>query len=89
MKKKVAIAFSIVAIILLSMYALKFYRASQIQEYKSEQISTVNINNEETSVNSIDGNLTLNKILSKPNNIILTGVPEHRLVTIYKTNKLI
>lgn len=89
MKKKVAIAFSIVAIILLSMYALKFYRARQILEYKSEQISTVNINNEETSVNSIDGNLTLNKILSKPNNIILTGVPEHRLVTIYKTNKLI
>jgi len=72
------------------MYAIKSYKENKIREYKDEQISTEIVNeSQDTSINSIDGNLTLNKILSKPNNVILTGIPEHRLVTIYRTNKLI
>lgn len=33
--------------------------------------------------NSIKGNLGLHEILSTPNNVVLTGLPQHRLVTIY------
>lgn len=89
MKKKIIILFSIIIFFLLVIFAIKYYRIHQVQEYKEEQISTENNNQADTSINSIDGNITLQHILSKPNNIILTGVPEHRLVTIYKTNKLI
>jgi hypothetical protein len=39
------------------------------------------------SVNSIEGNVSFDKILSQPNRIVLTGLPQHRLVTVYKTKK--
>lgn len=90
MKKKIAIGFFIAVIIVSILYAIQYREQRKIEEFKDEQISTTNISNEQdTAINSIDGNLTLNKILSKPNNVILTGIPEHRLITIYRTNKLI
>jgi hypothetical protein len=38
-----------------------------------------------TSINSIKGNLSLKQISTVPVNVILTGLMEHRLVTIYKS----
>jgi len=38
-----------------------------------------------TSINSIKGNLSLKQISTVPINIILTGLKEHRLVTVYKS----
>jgi hypothetical protein len=37
--------------------------------------------------NSIQGNLSMKQLGSYPNNVILTGLKDHRLVTIYKMNK--
>lgn len=36
------------------------------------------------SMNSIQGNLSLSQLNTKPNRVILTGMPQHRLVTIYR-----
>jgi hypothetical protein len=88
MRRKIAITFIVVLIILSLYYVINNRRERMRMEYKDEQISTVSENEEDTSINSIQGNLTLSKIPSKPNNVILTGIPEHRLVTIYRTNKL-
>ena len=59
---------------------------------KEEQIriDTLNsgqvINNPDSTVsNSIQGNLSFQQILSSPSNVILTGLEEHRIVTVYKT----
>lgn len=58
-------------------------------EQKEEQISI--LSTETTSgtdtLNSIQGNVSLNQIATNPNSIILTGLPEHRLVTVYKSKK--
>lgn len=59
-------------------------------EQKEEQIR---INASESStdtdslLNSIQGNVSLNKIATKPNSVILTGLPDHRLVTVYKSRE--
>ena len=37
--------------------------------------------------NSIQGNLSMTQLGSYPNNVILTGLKDHRLVTIYKASK--
>lgn len=91
MRKKVFIIICVAIIAFLAIkYAINNYRENKYREYKEEQISTENNNTDtDTTINSIDGNLTLSNISSKPNNVILTGIPEHRLVTIYRTNKLI
>jgi len=55
-------------------------------EQKEEQIriSTSNSAND-SSLNSIQGNISFSKIPTNPNAVILTGLPEHRLVTVYKS----
>jgi hypothetical protein len=58
------------------------------KESKLEQIS---VNTREysdisdTSLRSIQGNAAFNQIATRPNSVIMTGLPEHRLVTIYKS----
>lgn len=37
--------------------------------------------------NSIHGNVSLNQIPTTPNAVVLTGLAEHRLVTVYKTKE--
>lgn len=69
-------------------YVINENKKNKYSEFKNEEMSLENIENEDTAINSIDGNLVLSKILSKPNNVILTGYPEHRLITVYRTNKL-
>jgi hypothetical protein len=41
----------------------------------------------DTAVNSVKRNLTLAQLNSTPNAVILTGLPEHRLLSVYKTVK--
>jgi hypothetical protein len=38
--------------------------------------------------NTIKGNLSLNQIASKPHTVILTGLEEHRLVTVYRNQSV-
>ena len=61
-------------------------------EAKDEQIiainATDNSDSEKDSLsNSINGNVAMNQIASIPSNVILTGLSNHRLVSIYK-NKI-
>jgi hypothetical protein len=37
-----------------------------------------------SQLNSINGNATWNQIMTNPQNVILTGLKDHRLVTVYK-----
>jgi hypothetical protein len=59
---------------------------------KEEQISLDSAETYEVSdstINSIKGNLSLNQIPSFPSNVILTGMPDHRLVTVYKQKPVV
>ncbi len=62
------------------------------KEQKEEQInvrSSIDNSVYETDslLNSIKGNISFSQLASNPNSVILTGLKEHRLVTIYKTRK--
>lgn len=87
-RKKILIVGFVILLGFVFSYLKNSYDRRKIAEYKDEQISIGTENAADTNINSIQGNLTLSKILSKPNNVISTGFPEHRLVTIYKTNSL-
>jgi hypothetical protein len=54
---------------------------------KEEQISTRTSNSvsKDSSLNSIQGHISFNQIATQPKSVILTGLPDHRLVTIYKS----
>lgn len=49
---------------------------------KSEQPAVDSVLN-----NTIKGNLAINEILSVPNKVVLMGLPQHRLITIYGVSK--
>lgn len=60
------------------------------KEQKEEQISIESHSASQTpdsNLNSVQGNISFNLIASSPNSVVLTGLPDHRLVTIYKTKK--
>lgn len=88
MQRKALIIIFLAILIIACFYIIKQYKKSKLYEYKNEEISTLDPENEDTSFNSLEGNITFSKILSKPNNVILTGFAQHRLITIYRTNKL-
>jgi hypothetical protein len=56
---------------------------------KEEQISTRTSNSvsKDSSLNSIQGHISFNQIATQPKSVILTGLPDHRLVTVYKSQK--
>lgn len=61
--------------------------SSKNSEQKEEQISITAsdpLNDADSSLNSVQGNISLNQLATTPNAVILTGLPEHRLVTVYK-----
>jgi hypothetical protein len=58
-------------------------------EPKEEQIRLDTLSASTDTLNSIQGNLSLQQIGTFPNNVVLTGLKEHRLVTVYKTRKAI
>jgi hypothetical protein len=60
---------------------------SHKEDIKDEQIRISNPESSNTSdslVNSIQGNISLKDIATKPFSVILTGMPNHRLVPVYK-----
>lgn len=67
---------------------LLFACNSKKAEVKEEQIvvnPTENQNTKDSTLNSIQGNVSLSQIATNPNSVILTGLANHRLVTIYKS----
>jgi hypothetical protein len=59
----------------------------RIREFKEEQIrigASDTLNTADTILNSIQGNASFNQIATWPNSVVLTGLANHRLVTVYK-----
>lgn len=55
---------------------------------QAEEQITAQLESEEeidSLVNSIEGNATMKQVSTYPNNVILTGLPNHRLVSVYKS----
>ncbi len=65
--------------------------SSKRTDIKDEQIVAINSveeeNNSDSTLNSISGNAAMSQIATVPNNIILTGLINHRLVSIYKQHQ--
>jgi hypothetical protein len=90
MKNKLLIGFIIFAVILFIGYLS--IRSSEKDKLSEEQI-TVSSTEEssettDTLLNSVTGNVTMKQISTFPNKVILTGMSEHRLVSIYKSKSL-
>ena len=72
---------------LLSIFLL-FSCSNDKKEQKEEQISvrtTANETDMDSVANSIKENMTFSQLASNPNSVILTGLKEHRLVSVYKS----
>lgn len=65
---------------------LLFLSCSKKQEQKEEQISVnpTEANEANDTTNTIEGNILFNNIATRPHAVILTGMAEHRLVSIYR-----
>jgi hypothetical protein len=61
-----------------------FTSACSQKQGEEEQISVPDQDAEADTLNSIGNNLSLSQIGSKPNHVVLTGLAQHRLVTVYK-----
>ena len=76
-------------ILITSFLTVLFFSACSKKEgAKEEQIAlkdTTNIQVDTTITNAVQGNLSLNQISTAPRSVVLTGMNEHRLVTIYKS----
>jgi hypothetical protein len=57
------------------------------EEQLRVQSASSNVSTDTSQFNSIKGNLSLNQIGTYPNRVVLTGLPLHRLVTVYKSIK--
>lgn len=57
------------------------------RETKEGQVSVVGTADSTLGNNTIKGNLSLSEMLSAPHRVVLTGLPDHRLVTVYKVQK--
>lgn len=56
-------------------------------ELREEQIRIAPALTEIDSVNSIQGNVSFGEMNTYPQDVVLTGLPQHRLVTVYKSRK--
>lgn len=65
--------------------------SSHVSEKKEEQIvataAAEQTSAADSSLNSIQGNVSFAQVPSSPNAVILTGMPDHRLITVYKSRK--
>jgi hypothetical protein len=53
-------------------------------DIKEEQIRISTTEEPDSAINSVQGNIPLDKVATDPNSVVLTGLQQHRLVTIYK-----
>lgn len=70
--------------------AITLFSCNRHSEFKDKERISVSseIEQEEgtdSTANSIAGNLTIDQMSTTPNSVILTGLPEHRFITIYKS----
>jgi hypothetical protein len=75
---------------LLYIATLSLFIACSKDKPKEEEIritQTAPIDVDTTGINSIEGNVSFDQILSTPNRVVLTGLPPHRLITVYKTKE--
>jgi hypothetical protein len=73
----------IVVIILLFVSACSSDRMDRTEEIR---VPTSDSDQDDTThLNSIRGNVSLAQISSEPNSVVLTGLSQHRLVTVYRT----
>lgn len=81
------ISFFLASLILTS---LLFSCKNKNGEHKEEQISaefsdiTEPSSSDDSTWNSVQGNMSMTQIPTTPNAVIQTGMPQHRLVTVYK-----
>jgi hypothetical protein len=60
-----------------------------LSDYRDKERISVNTEVEaeeetDSTANSIAGNLTIDQISTTPNSVLITGLPEHRFITVYK-----
>jgi hypothetical protein len=76
------------ALLMLATMVGMTFSCSSKKKAQTEQISiaeTPLLTAEDTvKANVISGGVTLNQLISSPNRVVLTGMPQHRLVTVYK-----
>jgi hypothetical protein len=72
----------------LAIAAINLSCSREEKKMKEEQIAAPDMADEtsgpDSTLNSVQGNMALSQIPSTPNAVILTGMPGHRLVTVYK-----
>lgn len=78
------IFFGMFAIALLSEGCLKKKMQKEEQITISQEDHS---DNNDSALNSIQGNLSFSQITTKPNSVVLTGLADHRLVTVYKSRE--
>jgi hypothetical protein len=72
---------------LIAIVALIFGACSDNKDAAEEQIRLDEGYPELTdSTNGISGNLSFNQLVLQPHTVVLTGMPQHRLVTLYKSD---
>jgi hypothetical protein len=66
-----------------------FASCSRKSESKEEQVraETDSATTDTATYNTVKGNLSLSQLATYPNKVVLTGIPEQRLITIYKKHK--
>lgn len=88
MSAKTEISISLITIVLLFTFPSCSSRKDVVNDEQIRlQPSDSNVITDTPQFNSIKGNLSLNQIGTYPNRVVLTGLPQHRLVTIYKSIK--
>ncbi len=89
MKKKIAIGVIIATVLFGLWYFIK--RSFRGDNQVEEQIAIGSLSSSDTSdtndslLNSVTGNVTMKQIATFPNKVILTGLEDQRLVSIYKS----
>ncbi|MFN6946285.1 MAG: hypothetical protein ACK4ND_15150 [Cytophagaceae bacterium] len=60
---------------------------SSKKEVQKEEHIRISTSGADSVTNAIYGNISLNQLATIPNSVILTGLPDHRLITVYKAKK--
>jgi hypothetical protein len=66
---------------------------SSDDEVKEEQIRVENsgegsdVETDTAQANAVQGNMSMRQLAAVPNSVVLTGMPQHRLITVYKTKR--
>lgn len=80
--------FKLPALLCFAVMASMTISCSSKKKEEVEQISVAEtplLTAEDTvKANVISGGVTLNQLISAPNRVVLTGMPQHRLITVYK-----